>query len=319
MNVGNGWKRIFRCSAVLVVLALSACKVERPDTVLPDDKMEDILYDYHIARAMGEEIPYNESYKRVLYIDEVFRKHGITEAQFDTSMVWFSRNPTVIADIYERVNKRLKAQRDRYNSLIAIRDNRPKMSPAGDSVDVWVDLPLYQLTGTPFNNKLAFALVADTNYHARDTLKWTARFRYLEGMGTDTIHLPVMALQVEYKTDTVLDVLQRVKQPGTYVLSLSADTLGAIKEVRGFVYYPIQSLPRTLTIDRVSLMRFHATDSLYTEVAVDSVQASSSTVAPKVQKEKTVVKPAIPARHDSDKLPRENRPVRLEKRNIKPL
>ena len=105
-----------------------------------------------------------------------------------------------------------------------------------------------------------------------------------------------MPLQVEYKTDTVLDVLQRVKQPGTYVLSLSADTLGAIKEVRGFVYYPIQSLPRTLTIDRVSLMRFHATDSLYTEVAVDSVQASSSTVAPKVQKEKTVVKPAIPAR-----------------------
>ena len=174
MRKARRWRRVCLCGAVLAV-ALSACKVERPDTVLTDRQMEDILYDYHIARAMGEEIPHNDSYKRVLYVDAVFRKHGITEAQFDTSMVWFARNPTAIAKIYERVNERLKAQRDRYNSLIAIRDNRPKMSPAGDSVNVWLELPHYQLTGTPFNNKLTFALTSDTNYHNRDTLRWRAR------------------------------------------------------------------------------------------------------------------------------------------------
>ena len=46
-----------------------------------------VLYDYHIAKAMGEEVPYNESYKRVLYIESVFKKYGITQADFDSSMV----------------------------------------------------------------------------------------------------------------------------------------------------------------------------------------------------------------------------------------
>ena len=77
----GGWRQICLGSAALLVLTLSACKVERPDTVLSDGQMEDILYDYHIARAMGEEIPHNDSYKRVLYVDAVFRKHGVVLAQ----------------------------------------------------------------------------------------------------------------------------------------------------------------------------------------------------------------------------------------------
>ena len=294
MRKARRWRRVCLCGAVLA-LVLSACKVERPDTVLTDRQMEDILYDYHIARAMGEEIPHNDSYKRVLYVDAVFRKHGITEAQFDTSMVWFARNPTAIAKIYERVNERLKAQRDRYNSLIAIRDNRPKMSPEGDSVNVWLELPHYQLTGTPFNNKLTFALTSDTNYHNRDTLRWRARFHYLADADLDTAFVPVMALQVKYEADTTLSVLQYIKQPGMRELSLSADTFGAIKEVRGFIYYPEQMSSRTLIIDHLSLMRYHATDSLYFPAAEkDSVQAAP-------------VKENV------------KRPVKLLKQNMQPL
>ena len=79
-------KRINRvqwCSVVLLAFSLTACKVKRPETVFPDAKMENVLYDYHIAKAMGEEVPYNESYKRVLYIESVFKKYGITQADFD--------------------------------------------------------------------------------------------------------------------------------------------------------------------------------------------------------------------------------------------
>ena len=64
----KGINRIQWCSVVLLVFSLTACKVKRPETVLPDAKMENVLYDYHIAKAMGEEVPYNESYKRVLYM-----------------------------------------------------------------------------------------------------------------------------------------------------------------------------------------------------------------------------------------------------------
>lgn len=115
----KGINRIQWCSVVLLAFSLTACKVKRPETVLPDAKMENVLYDYHIAKAMGEEVPYNESYKRVLYIESVFKKYGITQADFDSSMVWFARNPEVLTKIYEKVNVRLKAERDGINHLIA--------------------------------------------------------------------------------------------------------------------------------------------------------------------------------------------------------
>mgnify|MGYP000155135445 CR=1 FL=1 len=89
-------------------------------------RWKNVLYDYHIAKAMGEEVPYNESYKRVLYIESVFKKYGITQADFDSSMVWFARNPEVLTKIYEKVNVRLKAERDGINHLIALRDNSRK-------------------------------------------------------------------------------------------------------------------------------------------------------------------------------------------------
>ena len=112
----KGINRIQWCSVVLLAFSLTACKVKRPETVLPDAKMENVLYDYHIAKAMGEEVPYNESYKRVLYIESVFKKYGITQADFDSSMVWFARNPEVLTKIYEKVNVRLKAERDGINA-----------------------------------------------------------------------------------------------------------------------------------------------------------------------------------------------------------
>ena len=72
--------------------------------------MKRCFIDYHYSKAMGEEVPYNESYKRCYTFESVFKKYGITQADFDSSMVWFARNPEVLTKIYEKVNVRLKAR-----------------------------------------------------------------------------------------------------------------------------------------------------------------------------------------------------------------
>ena len=113
----KGINRIQWCSVVLLAFSLTACKVKRPETVLPDAKMENVLYDYHIAKAMGEEVPYNESYKRVLYIESVFKKYGITQADFDSSMVWFARNPEVLTKNLRESECTLKSRKRRYQPL----------------------------------------------------------------------------------------------------------------------------------------------------------------------------------------------------------
>lgn len=244
---------------------LTSCKVKRPDTVLSDAQMEAILYDYHIAKTMGEQLPYNENYKRKLYLESVFKKHGITEAEFDTSMVWLTHNPEVLRDIYEKINERLKAEKENIDNLIAIHDNKPKESKAGDSIDVWAWQKVYQLTGMPFDNKVVFNLPSDINFQNRDTLRWNMRFHFHGKHSlSDSLYCPVMAMQIFYEKDSVINSIRQIRHSGEETISLWADTLGRIEKIYGFVYYPRQLSDNSmLLIDRVSLMRYHAQDSLF--------------------------------------------------------
>lgn len=273
---------ILWCGVATLLFCLASCRVKRPDFVLSDAKMEAVLYDYHIAKAMGEQLSYNESYKRVLYLESVFRKHGITEAQFDTSMVWLSRNPSVLRDIYEHVNERLKAEKKQVENLIALRDNKPRPSLPGDSIDVWAWERVYRLTGMPLDNLISFDLPSDINFKDCDTLRWNVRFRFIGGKDQtagDTLFSPVMALQVFYANDSLLHEVRRVDRSGMETLSLSADTLGKIERICGFVYYPRQSSGRILLADSVSLMRYHArTDSARTITPVSASEAGARPV-----------------------------------------
>lgn len=278
-------------SVAVLVCCLASCQVKRPKEVLTDAKMESVLYDYHIAKAMGDEVPHNESYKRVLYIESVFKKHGITQADFDTSMVWFSRNPDALTKIYERVNVRLKAERDGINHLIALRDNKPKESQPGDSIDVWIWQRIYQLTGMPLDNKITFTLPSDTNFHDRDTLRWSARFRF-QGEAPDSVHAPLMAMQIQYENDSIISSVLKVEKAGSDTICLAADTLGKIKEIRGFIYYPMRETPQPLLIDHVSLMRYHATDTLSVAVK-DTIAAVGADKTEKEVKEQKVLEKRI--------------------------
>ena len=112
------------------------------------------------------------------------------------------------------------------------------------------------VTGMPLDNKITFTLPSDTNFHDRDTLRWSVRFRFHNG-APDSIHAPLMAMQVLYeKNDSVISAIRKVQDTGVETLTLFADTLGEIKEIRGFIYYPQQETPQPLLADRISLMRY---------------------------------------------------------------
>lgn len=290
----KGKYRLQWYGVILLACCMAACQVKRPDVVLSDTQMENVLYDFHVAKAMGEDIPYNESYKRVLYLESVYKKHGITQADFDTSMVWFARNPGALTKIYEKVNARLKVERDGINHLIALRDNKPKESLPGDSIDVWIWQHIYELTGMPLDNKITFALPADTNFKDRDTLRWTVRFRFLNGQ-PDSVYAPLMAMQIFYDKDTISDML-KVQNSGTETIQLTADTLGKIKEIRGFIYYPMQKTAQSLLTDRISLMRYHATDTLF------SVKRDSIAETEKNEKKAVVSKPVEIEKPSEEKI-----------------
>lgn len=258
------------CLVTLLLFVIVGCKVKRPDDVIPESQMENLLYDYHIAKAMGANLPFDENYKKALYLETVFKKYGTTEAAFDSSMVWYTRNTELLAKMYERINKRLKKQQDEINHLVAIRGKQLQTSEPGDSIDVWAWQRVLRLTEAPMNNSFAFVIPSDSNFKDRDTLVWRVRYHFLNSAPKATGNA-VMAMQIVYKNDSIVNLTERITKSGTKQIRLFADTLGAIKEVKGFIYYSNKSQqPGTLLADHIALTRYHCTDSL-SATARDSI------------------------------------------------
>ncbi|NDW12922.1 DUF4296 domain-containing protein [Bacteroides sp. 214] len=262
----------------LFLFTLTACKVQRPRAVLSESKMEEVLYDYHMAKSMSDNLMYNENYKKKLYIEFVFKKHGITEAKFDSSLVWYTRNPEIFGTLYAKVTTRLKAEQENVNNLIAIRDNKPKETMPGDSIDMWIWEKLYRLSGDPLANKLTFTLSSDTNFYARDTLVWSVNHTFINVL--DSLEYAIMAMTVQYK-DSLVSEVRRVVDSGRQTIVLQSDTFGNIKEVNGFVYYPRGKKPNVLLLSDISLYRYHSTDSLTFE--------RNDSIAPEKQKEEPMM------------------------------
>ncbi|MBQ1664889.1 MAG: DUF4296 domain-containing protein, partial [Bacteroidaceae bacterium] len=85
---------------ILALVTFSSC--EKSTThVISKGKMKKVLYDFHLAQAMSEDLPYNEREKATDYIQAVFDKHGITQEEFDSAVVWYNAHNEDLQDIYK--------------------------------------------------------------------------------------------------------------------------------------------------------------------------------------------------------------------------
>ncbi|KAA6326914.1 hypothetical protein EZS27_024046 [termite gut metagenome] len=254
-----------------LIVTVGSCKVKHPKKVLSETRMENLLYDYHIAKAMSESFSYNENYKRALYIDYVFQKHGTTEEIFDSSMVWYTRHVDVLSKIYEKVNVRLKAEQEKIDRLIALRDKKPMKSASGDSIDVWAEGRVYYLSGHPLNNKMIFILPSDENFEKRDSLSWEVGYRFF-GDVIDSVDVAIMSMQMVYTNDSVISVTKKILKSGKEFIGLKSDSYGDIKEVKGFIYFSKEdTLEKGLLLNDIVLMRYHAKDTI-PEIKVDTLE-----------------------------------------------
>ncbi len=97
-------------SVIGLIFLLFACN-NKPAGVLSQRKMTNILTDLHILEGSlaAKGINYNEFDLKSKYYNSVLEKYGVTEAQFDSSVVWYTKNPKEYDDIYEKVYTRVVA------------------------------------------------------------------------------------------------------------------------------------------------------------------------------------------------------------------
>ncbi|MGN0037229.1 MAG: DUF4296 domain-containing protein [Bacteroidaceae bacterium] len=239
-----------------LALLVAGCRQGVPDEVVQPAAMEDLLYDFHLAKAMSGELPFAERYRQHQYYAYVLEKHHVSRAEFDSSLVWYTRHTDELSKIYVNLGLRFKREQARVDHLIAIRDNKPRESAPGDSVDVWTGNRLYALSqGSPLLNQFSFEVPADAHFLPGDRFVWywRASFLPLFEMPTDTAW---MMLSARTESDSVFAVRRRVCASGADSLTLACDSGVRPKSLSGYVYYPGRGGGEGLLLDSIRLMRY---------------------------------------------------------------
>ena len=241
---------------VIALGVLSACGKKIPDDIIQPDAMQDLLYDYHLASTMSSSLPYTESYQKDAYFDYVFQKHHVTEAEFDSSMVWYTRHAEELATIYRSLQERLEREEKQMKEQVAKRDNQIDVSMSGDTVDVWQDRTLYWLSASSLTNKVVFDLKTDTTFKSQDAMELQADFHFIPSKATSG--KAVMALNFYFDNDSVQGLTRIVTRPGKQRLYLRPDSAFTIQSVSGFIYYSNNEHPdASLLVDDIRLTRYH--------------------------------------------------------------
>ena len=237
------------------VFTVVSCGKQIPDDIIQPSAMEELLYDYHLALTMGNDLNYSERYKRESYKNYVFKKHGVTEAEFDSSMVWYTRNTKELTDIYKNLQKRYEMAEEQMKSELNKRSGQISVSLSGDSVDVWSDRNLYWLTTSPLTNRLMFDLKADTTFHNKDILVLEADYSFL-AYEKNTAKA-VVSMKITFDNDSTLAMSKVIEKSGKEQLVLQPDSAYKYKSVSGFVYYSNpDSTDATVLINNIKLLRY---------------------------------------------------------------
>lgn len=267
-------KRILPTLALLMFL-LMACD-DRPKDVLSRGKMEDVLYDYHIMQGIIDELPSEEREAKAQdYINAVFEKHGITEAQFDFSIVYYNRHTKDLHKIYSNLKERYSTVNDEIQLVNGNNDMMAVFATGGDTTNLWNSAKLLALRNKDLLNRESFTIKADTSFRRQDQFILTLNPLFIrENQGDYDIQLHV-GLSILYASGKHAGMTRMLNTSGIQQLTLQTSPDEDIKTITGFFYYRGKKTTRNLClIDNISLVRMHQKEPEQ-PVQTDSVKTDS--------------------------------------------
>lgn len=243
------------------LLLLTSCSVELPSYVIPQGKMERILYDYHMAQGMADAQGDDKEENRYLYIQKVFEKHHITEAQFDTSMVWYSGHADHLEEMYKHLDARLARESDKAGLNIPEEDQFMHYTADGDTANIWSGRDMMFLYGNRESNLYTLTIPADSTYQHGDSFRFRCANRFITADGQREGYI---LLQLEYEGDTIVSATSPIV--GDYDATISIEQHRVPKDrnlrrIRCTFYYSFDESKeeqfRMWVVSRPLLLRFH--------------------------------------------------------------
>ena len=246
--------------ALIVILSFTPCQVKTPKEIIQPDALEALLYDYHVVQAMGNESDVSSEYQVKLYYEYVFKKHGVTKSLFDSSMVWYTRHPShltqIYADLQERLDNEVAIMQE--DKVLAQVTNIMEMDYSADTVDLWEERVVNKLTSAPLNNKMQVSFASDTAFVVGDSVTFCFGTRFFSE-DKDVLQNVYATLMVAYADNTTESYGLNISTSGLNVLTMPRDYDRTIKGVDAFLYYMDndKTSQSGVLLSGVSLLRIH--------------------------------------------------------------
>ena len=245
------------------LMSFQSCKPSVPSQYLSEGKMEDILYDIHVAEAMSatESQPGGDNADMITYREAILKKYGVTSEDFDSSMVYYMRHTKLLHDIYMKLGDRLTAEAQSLGADVS-NMNRFGNVASGDTTNVWNGARSMVLSASAPLNYSSFNIPVDSGFHKGDRLMldFEAQFIFQDGMRDG-----VAMIAVTFQNDSVASGNIRMSSSQHYSLQLEdRDSLG-IKSVKGYFLLnsgdfnssPSLTTLKLMFLQNIKLIRMH--------------------------------------------------------------
>jgi len=257
-------KFLYIVSFITIAVCFAACK---KNEALSREKMTEVLYDIQLAESIYQNDAQHFKTKpsKDALIAGVLEKHGITQAQLDSSLVWYADNP----EVYNRVNDSVIALLKRESERVV--NQMPRHLRPSRTVNYNILPGYYYLTDA--NNILTFTV---DSFRIQSLPDFQVEFKTLwinQGADID------LSVTYEYK-DTLITNSFKLDRDSAYIIS-KPDYADTLKYISGYIYNHIDSLPdRTVLLYNIfvrdSIPSLHA-DSLNTAFIPDIAEPDTLT------------------------------------------
>lgn len=266
---------------ISVLLLVMACTPSVPSEYIQPGDMEDILYDYHLAEAMAKEERGGNTgdFDRSKYFYAVLKKHGVTKAEFDTSLVYYYSHLDRLKNIYLEINERLSDKAKTLGASVGEIGRYSQYSTSGDTANIWVSASDVMLMPYPTMNRFDFTIKADTSFYKGDSFMFQFMTDYL---WQNSMKDGVVCVVTKYEGDSIVQNVSHFSVSGLTQLHIPAVRDKKLKEMRGYIYITKgnggnddDNTRKILFVSQMQLIRFHQKDAVNETNKTDSVKTDS--------------------------------------------
>ena len=205
----------------------------------------------HLADAIISSDPMtfqNDADKQALY-KSVFVKHRITQAVYDSSLVWYGKN----LDVYMQVNNMALTDVIKKIESIEIIEPEKVASPNDDMFDIWSIGRYHEFYQASLSNSLIFNFKPNEDYSSGSIFVFGMQVMgFISGMQSSVeVHLRAE------QNDTTITMMNKIHNDGFHEMIIRTLPVQRVKRVYGYVRFNETAVPyHKIYLNDLSMIKY---------------------------------------------------------------